>query len=81
MRILYGQSHAGPVWYSEAYYQKMIGHPIELVEIPEKHNIESTYVAGLLKKAPHPQAAKDFMDFLTSNTAKDIYVKYGFNVN
>ncbi|GGC06213.1 MULTISPECIES: substrate-binding domain-containing protein [Dyadobacter] len=81
MRILYGQSHAGPVWYSEAYYQKMIGHPIELVEIPEKDNIESTYVAGLLKKAPHPKAAKDFMDFLTSTTAKNIYVKYGFNVN
>jgi molybdate transport system substrate-binding protein len=78
MRILYNQSDAAPVWYSEAYYQKMIGHPTELVEIPEAENIHSTYVAGQLKDAPHEQAAKDFMDFLVSATAKDIYRKYGF---
>ncbi|WP_439555545.1 substrate-binding domain-containing protein [Dyadobacter sp.] len=59
----------------------MIGNLIELVEIPGKDNIESTYVARLLKKAPHPKAAKDFMDVLTSNTAKDIYFKYSFNEN
>ncbi|WP_228733146.1 substrate-binding domain-containing protein [Hydrotalea lipotrueae] len=35
-------------------------------------------MAGLLKKAPHPQAAKDFMLFLNSATAKAIYQKYGF---
>lgn len=78
MRILYGDSQAGPVWYSEAYYQKMIGHPIDLVEIPGKENIEATYMAGQLKKAPHQQAAKDFMDFIVSDKGKKIYHKYGF---
>ena len=78
MRILYNQSDAAPVWYSEAYYQKMIGHPTELVEIPESENINATYVAGQMKNAPHAQAAKDFMDFLVSPTAKAIYRKYGF---
>ncbi|HVI43978.1 MAG TPA: substrate-binding domain-containing protein [Chitinophaga sp.] len=80
MRILYGQSDAGPVWYSEAYYQQMIGHPIELVSIPDKENIAATYIAGELKAAPHPQAAKDFMDFLSSDAAKKIYRKYGFSI-
>ena len=78
MRIMYKQSDAAPVWYSEAYYQKMINHPVELIEIPESENISATYVAGALKNAPHQQAAKDFMSFLISETAKSIYRKYGF---
>lgn len=78
MRILYNQSDAAPVWYSEAYYQMMINHPTDLVEIPEAENISATYVAGQMKNAPHMQAAKDFMDFLISPVAKAIYRKYGF---
>lgn len=80
MRIMYEQSDAGPVWHSEAWYQQMIHHPIEMVTIPDKENITATYMAGVLKKAPHPQAAKDFMKFLTSTIAKGIYKKYGFDV-
>lgn len=81
MRILYDQSDAGPVWYSEAYYQQMIGHPIDLVELPQSENVPAQYAAGSLKAAPHPQAAKDFMDFLISPEAKTIYKKYGFSTN
>ena len=78
MRIMYGQSDAAPVWYSEAYYQKMLNHPTDLVAIPAKENINATYVAGQMKNAPHTKAAKDFMDFLISPTAKAVYRKYGF---
>ncbi|MCX3264193.1 molybdate ABC transporter substrate-binding protein [Pedobacter agri] len=78
MRILYGKSDVAPVWYSEVFYQKMIGHPVDMVEIPQKENIEAQYIAGLMKSAPHPQAAKDFMTFLTSEAAKQVYRKYGF---
>lgn len=81
MRILYGQSDAGPVWYSEALYQQMIGNPVELVPIPEEKNIKAVYMAGQLKQAPHMQAASDFMRFLKSSEAKNIYRKYGFTTN
>ncbi len=81
MRILYGQSEAGPVWYSEAFYQRMIGNPIEMIEIPAQENIQAVYIAGQLKKAPRPQAAKDFMDFLVSKEAKAIYRRYGFTTD
>lgn len=81
MRILYNQSDAAPVWFSEAYYQEMIHHPIELVNIPDKENIVDSYIAGLMKTAPHPQAAKDFMHFLVSPAAKEVYKKYGFTTN
>lgn len=81
MRMLYKQSEAAPVWYSEVHFQKMLGHPVDLVEVVEAENIKSTYMAGKLKDAPHQQAAQDFMDFLISPTAKSIYKKYGFDEN
>ncbi|WP_316831482.1 substrate-binding domain-containing protein [Pedobacter aquatilis] len=81
MRILYEQAQAGPVWYSEAFYQQMIGNPIEMVEIPDGENIEATYVAGQMKNAPHQKAAKDFMDFMQSEKAKKIYRKFGFTTD
>lgn len=79
MRILYNQSDGAPVWYSEVFYQQKINHPVAMVSIPANENIKATYMAGLMKKAPHPQAAKDFMKFLTSDMAKSIYKKYGFS--
>jgi ABC-type molybdate transport system substrate-binding protein len=81
MRILYKQSDAAPVWFSEVYYQQMIGHPIEMVAIPDGENINATYMAGQLKNAPHQEAAKDFMKFLVSPAAKAVYIKYGFSTN
>jgi len=78
MRILYNQSDAAPVWFTEGYYQKMIGNPVEVVEIPSKENIESTSVAGILKNAPHQKAAKDFVDFMLSAAGKAVFKKYGF---
>ncbi|GAC1312867.1 MAG: substrate-binding domain-containing protein [Mucilaginibacter sp.] len=78
MRLMYNQSDAAPVWFSEAYYQQLIHHPLQLVEILATENIKAQYIAGLLKEAPHPQAAQDFMDFLVSPAAKAIYKKYGF---
>jgi molybdate transport system substrate-binding protein len=78
MRVMKKESDAGPVWYTEAYFQKMIGNPIDLVEIPYEDNVVVTYVAGKLKNAPHKQAATDFMHFLKSEEGKSIYKKYGF---
>jgi molybdate transport system substrate-binding protein len=79
MRILYNQSDAAPVWFTEAYYQKMLGHPVELIEIPEQENVHAQYIAGQMKDAVHPQAAKDFMDFLTGPEAGAVYKKFGFD--
>jgi ABC-type molybdate transport system substrate-binding protein len=78
LRILYGKSDAAPVWYSEVFYQQMLNHPVETITIPDKENITATYMAGRMKTAPHPQAAKDFMNFLVSDKAKAVYEKYGF---
>ncbi len=78
MRILYKASDAGPVWYTEAYYQQLKGHPVATVAIPEKENIHATYMAGVLRNAPHPEAAKAFMEFLTGPQGQSIYRHFGF---
>ncbi|MFX1702757.1 substrate-binding domain-containing protein [Chitinophaga sp. CC14] len=78
LRILRQQSDAGPVWFTEAYYQQMIHHPVSVVNIPEKENIKASYWAGILKSAPHPQAARDFMDFLMGPAGQGIYKHFGF---
>lgn len=78
LRLLYGNSDVAPVWTSEVVYQKMIGHPVEEIPIAEEHNIRATYMAGRLKDAPHQQAADLFMEFMTSEEAKAIYRRYGF---
>ena len=76
--IMNGVTDAGPVWYSEAYYHQKLGHPVQMIRIPEQENVTASYVAGILKNAPHPEAAKAFRDFLASQTARQIYKYYGF---
>lgn len=79
MRIMYDQSDAGPVWYSEAFYHsKMTDHPIDIVTLEDDINVQAIYSAGQMKNAPNPNAAKAFMKFMVSQKAKDIYKKYGF---
>ncbi|GAB2798534.1 ABC-type molybdate transport system substrate-binding protein [Hymenobacter luteus] len=78
LRVLYDQSDAAPVWYTEAFYQKMLGHPVETVAIPAKENILANYVAGVMKAAPHAKAAEDFVAFLNSPAGQAVYQKYGF---
>ncbi|SDL80326.1 molybdate ABC transporter periplasmic molybdate-binding protein [Sphingobacterium mizutaii] len=78
MKILYKEVDAAPVWYSEVVYQKLLNHPVEMVEIPNEQNIKATYMIAEMKNAPRAQAAKDFVDFMKSDEAKAIYKKYGF---
>jgi ABC-type molybdate transport system substrate-binding protein len=77
--VLRGESDAAPVWSTEAYFQQQILHrPVETITIPADQNVTSTYTAARMKDAPHAQAAKDFLAFMTSTEAQGIYRKYGF---
>lgn len=79
LRVLNHESDVGPVWYTEAYFQEHILHnPVSTVEIPAQDNTQVTYTAGLMKDAPHPQAARAFLQFLTGPEAQAIYRHYGF---
>jgi molybdate transport system substrate-binding protein len=78
MWLIDGRVDAGPVWITEALYQQRIGAPIETVRIPSSQNERGSYEAAAVAKAPHPQLAHDFVLFLTTPQAQEIYRSYGF---
>ncbi|MDE3167758.1 MAG: substrate-binding domain-containing protein, partial [Acidobacteriota bacterium] len=78
MRILAGTADAGVTWASEVRFQEKIGNPIAGVAIPAADNTTAIYAAGALRDAPHPEAARAWLDFLLSDEAQAIYRKYGF---
>ena len=79
LRILRRESDAAPVWYTESYFQESIlHHPVSTVTIPAAQNLDVPYAAGLMQDAPHPEAARAFMQFLLSPAGQAVYKKYGF---
>ncbi len=66
MRIMKGESDAGVTWSSEIRFQEKIGNPIEGVIIPKDENVTGTYAAAVVSHAPHPDAARAWVSFLTS---------------
>lgn len=78
INLMQDLADAGPTWFTEAFFQHMIGNPIDVVELPDSTNLRATYVAASLKAAPHRQAARDFVMFMRSPQAQAVYRKYGF---
>ncbi len=74
-----GLSDAGPVWLSEALYQQKQGETLDYVTIPEEHDVVGQYfIAHVNKTSLHPTAARNFIEFMTGETAQKIYAGYGF---
>lgn len=76
--LMLGKADAGVTWQSEAIFQELIGNPISHVLIPDNQNATGIYAAAIVKGAPHPVEAKQWIDFLKSPTALDIFKRYGF---
>jgi ABC-type molybdate transport system substrate-binding protein len=69
---------AGVTWKSEAIFQEETGNPIGHVEIPIEHNTVASYSAAMVAGAPHPAAARAWLDFIGSDGAYRILEHYGF---
>jgi ABC-type molybdate transport system substrate-binding protein len=79
MRIMQSKCAAGAVWYTEAYFHAALAkHPVSMVTLPDSQNRYSVYTAGLMKDAPHRQAAEDFLRFLNGPEGQAVYARYGF---
>jgi molybdate transport system substrate-binding protein len=79
MKIMARECAAGAVWYTEAYFHAEIAHhPLALVTLPDAENKTVTYAAGVLRNAPHPEAAAAFVRFMTGPRGQALYRKYGF---
>ena len=78
MLLMQGRADVGVTWRSEALFQESIGHPLRHIDIPEADNVRATYAAAVVHGAPHPAAARAWIEFLASAPAQQILARYGF---
>jgi len=69
---------AGITWKSEAIFQEEIRNPIGHVDIPAAHNTLAVYSAAAVPAAPHPEAARTWLDFIGSDAAFKVMERYEF---
>jgi molybdate transport system substrate-binding protein len=69
---------AGITWKSEAIFQQEIGNPIGHVDIPAEHNALAVYSAAMVPGAPHPEAARAWLNFIGSDAAFKVLARYDF---
>ncbi len=69
---------AGVTWKSEAIFQEQIGNPISRVDIPAELNTIAQYSAAMVAGAPHPEAARAWLEFIRSDGAFAALQPYGF---
>ncbi|OZB44706.1 MAG: glycine/betaine ABC transporter substrate-binding protein, partial [Thiomonas sp. 15-66-11] len=61
-----------------AIFQEQVGHPIGHVDIPAADNTTAIYGVAVVKGAAHPEAGKEWAEFLRTPAALTIFEKYGF---
>ena len=76
--IMRGKVQAGVTWQSEAMFEEQVGHPITHVDIPAADNTTAIYAGAVAAHAPHPEAAKRWLQFIRSPEALEIFGRYGF---
>jgi molybdate transport system substrate-binding protein len=69
---------AGVTWRSEAIFQQKIGNPIGRIDIPAELNTVAQYSAAMVADAPHPDAARAWLQFIRSDKAFASFEPYGF---
>ncbi len=70
-----GQVDAAFAWTA---FQHLEPERIEIIEMPKEHQVLRGTGVGLLSFAKGIEAAKQFMDFLTSPEAREFYKEYGW---
>lgn len=78
MNIMQGKADAGVTWASEVKFQQKIGNPIVGVSIPASQNSTAIYAAAIMHDAPHADAARAWLAYLTTPEAQAVYREYGF---
>jgi molybdate transport system substrate-binding protein len=74
-KLAQGAADAGFVYASDA---KAAGDDIKAIEIPDDLEPTATYAAGVVKDAPHADAAQAFLDDMQSGACHDALLKAGF---
>ncbi len=55
-----------------------IADQVEIVEIPEEYNVKSFNYAGVVKNAPNPELAQEYLDFILTPEGQEILRGFGY---
>ena len=80
LRIKKGTVDAGPVWATEVINARKEGLKVETIEPGEglDQRDKVNYYITRLRKAPHPENAERFLNFIKTPQAQEIYRRFGF---
>jgi molybdate transport system substrate-binding protein len=74
-KVQLGEADAGFVYLSDV--TKPVARFVTLIEIPEAANVIATYPIAVMKEAPQPEAARQFVDFVLSSSGQGVLTKHG----
>ena len=79
-RIENNKADVGIVWTTEVTHAKAEKRGVEGVAIPAPYNLKDKvgYAIGALKKGRNQKNAQRYLQYLGTDTAQNIYAKYGF---
>ena len=79
-RIEKGEADVGIVWTTEVVHAKAQGRPIDGVAIPAPYNKQGkvNYAIGIVNTGRNPENAARFLQYLATDEAQAIYMRYGF---
>ena len=78
LAIMQGCVDAGVTWQSEAISKNRSAIRSSMSLFADEVNVTAIYAGALVKGAPHPEAAKAWLDFIRSPEALKIFERYGF---
>lgn len=72
-----GNADAGIVYSTDALLSKQVK---SVITVPESLHSPILYPIAVLKNSRHPEAARDYIQFLTRDSAKAVFRHYGFGI-
>ena len=70
---------ACPLWATEAQYHcEVLGADMQTISIPEEENVVGRYSLAVVRDCAHPEAARQFVEFMVSGGGREVYRHYGF---
>lgn len=74
-KVTLGEADAGVVYKSDAV---SAGTAVQVVPIPAEYNVVAHYPMAQVKRAPHPEVAQAYLQFLASAESQAAFARFGF---